>query len=76
MQIIKPAVVHPDAFLMQHLLKDMEQLSKALGKGVDDTVSTIHLAIHSLLEPHQTGQCKSVYNNQFTFATCHTSPVS
>lgn len=61
-QIIKPAVVHPDAFLMQHLLKDMEQLSKALGKGVDDTVSTIHLAIHSLLEPHQTSQWPVPYD--------------
>ncbi|XDV14216.1 hypothetical protein PO909_002393 [Leuciscus waleckii] len=52
MQIIKPAVLDPGRFLMAHLLKDMEQLSRALGKGVDDTVSTVHLTIHSLLEPH------------------------
>nr|XP_055046764.1 E3 ubiquitin-protein ligase rnf213-alpha-like isoform X2 [Misgurnus anguillicaudatus] len=51
-QMIQPAVPDPGLFLMAHLLKDMEQLSRALGKGVDDTVNTIHLAIHSLLEPH------------------------
>uniref|UniRef100_A0A8C1YEU9 RING-type E3 ubiquitin transferase n=1 Tax=Cyprinus carpio TaxID=7962 RepID=A0A8C1YEU9_CYPCA len=54
MQIIKPAVPDPGPFLMAHLLKDMEQLRRALGKGVDDTVSTIHLTVHSLLEPRQT----------------------
>ncbi|KTF89403.1 hypothetical protein cypCar_00041441, partial [Cyprinus carpio] len=37
MQIIKPAVPDPGPFLMAHLLKDMEQLRRALGKGVDDT---------------------------------------
>ncbi|XP_016116503.1 E3 ubiquitin-protein ligase rnf213-alpha-like, partial [Sinocyclocheilus grahami] len=62
MQIIKPAVPDPRPFLMAHLLKDMEQLSRALGKGVDDTVSTIHLTIHSLLEPHQTSQWPAPYD--------------
>ncbi|KAK9962831.1 hypothetical protein ABG768_008181 [Culter alburnus] len=55
-QIIIPAVPDPGPFLVAHLLKDMEQLSRALGKGVDDTDSTIHLIIHSLLEPHPTSQ--------------------
>ncbi|XP_077086723.1 E3 ubiquitin-protein ligase rnf213-alpha [Siphateles boraxobius] len=65
-QIIKPAVLDPGPFLMAHLLKDMEQLSRALGKGVDDTVSTVHLIIHSLLEPHQTSQWPVLYNQNLS----------
>ncbi|RXN38155.1 E3 ubiquitin-protein ligase RNF213-alpha-like protein [Labeo rohita] len=64
-QIIKTAVPDPGPFLMAHLLKDMEQLSKVLGKGLDDTVSTIHLTIHSLLEPCQPSQCKSSQNSPY-----------
>ncbi|XP_059403390.1 E3 ubiquitin-protein ligase rnf213-alpha-like [Carassius carassius] len=66
MQIIKPAVPDPGPFLMAHLLKDMEQLSRALGKGVDDTVSTIHLTIHSLLEPRQTSQWPAPYDKNLS----------
>ncbi|ROL47362.1 E3 ubiquitin-protein ligase rnf213-alpha [Anabarilius grahami] len=62
LQIIKPAVLDPGPFLVAHLLKDMEQLSRALGKGVDDTDSTIHLIIHSLLEPHPTSQWPVPYD--------------
>ncbi|XP_043106269.1 E3 ubiquitin-protein ligase rnf213-alpha-like isoform X2 [Puntigrus tetrazona] len=61
-QIIKPAVLDPGKFLMAHLLKDMEQLSKALGKGLDDTVNSIHLTICSLLDPHQTSQWPVPYD--------------
>ncbi|KAL1277475.1 hypothetical protein QQF64_024148 [Cirrhinus molitorella] len=61
-QMIKPAVLDVGSFLMAHLLKDMEQLSRALGKGLDDTVSTIHLTIHSLLDPHQTSQWPVPYD--------------
>ncbi|RXN29563.1 E3 ubiquitin-protein ligase RNF213-alpha-like protein [Labeo rohita] len=61
-QIIKPAVLDPGSFLTAHLLKDMDQLSRALGKGLDDTVSTIHLIIHSLLDPHQTSQWPVPYD--------------
>ncbi|XP_016334368.1 E3 ubiquitin-protein ligase rnf213-alpha-like, partial [Sinocyclocheilus anshuiensis] len=61
-QIIKPAVLDPGPFLMTHLLKDMEQLSRALGKGLDDTVCSIHLTIHSLLDPHQTSQWPVPYD--------------
>ncbi|XP_043084874.1 E3 ubiquitin-protein ligase rnf213-alpha-like isoform X2 [Puntigrus tetrazona] len=61
-QIIKPAVPDLGPFLMAHLLKDMEQLSRALGRGVDDTISTIHLTIHDLLEPRQTGQWPVPYD--------------
>ncbi|XP_016095221.1 E3 ubiquitin-protein ligase rnf213-alpha-like isoform X1 [Sinocyclocheilus grahami] len=61
-QIIKPAVLDPGPFLMTHLLKDMEQLSRALGKGLDDTVCSIHLTIHRLLDPHQTSQWPVTYD--------------
>lgn len=71
MQMIKPAVLDPAPFLMAHLLKDMEHLSRALGKGVDDVVISIHLTINSLLEPHQTSQCKT-YLALLIYSTCHT----
>nr|XP_019957387.1 PREDICTED: E3 ubiquitin-protein ligase RNF213 [Paralichthys olivaceus] len=51
--IIKPPVPDPGAFLLAHLRKDMEHLLRSLGKGTDDTISTVHLLIGSLLEPHQ-----------------------
>ncbi|CAB1350129.1 unnamed protein product [Coregonus sp. 'balchen'] len=50
---IKPPVPDPGTFLWDHLLKDMEQVTRSLGKGSDDTVNTVHLVISSLLEPHQ-----------------------
>ncbi|XP_034448201.1 E3 ubiquitin-protein ligase rnf213-alpha isoform X1 [Hippoglossus hippoglossus] len=51
--IIKPTVADPGAFLLAHLRKDMDHLIRSLGKGTDDTISTVHLLIDSLLEPHQ-----------------------
>ncbi|XP_026120794.1 E3 ubiquitin-protein ligase rnf213-alpha-like [Carassius auratus] len=66
MQIIKPAVPDPRPFLMAHLVKDMEQLSRALGKGVDDTISTIHLTIHSLLDPHPASQWPAPYDKNLS----------
>ncbi|XP_030645560.1 E3 ubiquitin-protein ligase rnf213-alpha-like [Chanos chanos] len=62
-QIIKSAVHDPGKFLMAHLLKDMEQLSRALGKGADDTVCTAHLTVSSLLEPYQPSQWPVPYDN-------------
>ncbi|XP_064171480.1 E3 ubiquitin-protein ligase rnf213-alpha-like isoform X4 [Anguilla rostrata] len=49
-QIIKPPVADPGSFLIGHLLKDMEQLGRVLGKGSDDTVSMAHLTVLSLLD--------------------------
>uniref|UniRef100_A0AAR2M4L8 Ring finger protein 213 n=1 Tax=Pygocentrus nattereri TaxID=42514 RepID=A0AAR2M4L8_PYGNA len=66
--IIKPPLAQPEVFLMAHLLKDMEQLSKALGKGADDTVCAVHLTVSSLLEPRQPSQCKSLFHNLLTKA--------
>uniref|UniRef100_A0A3B5M1E9 RING-type E3 ubiquitin transferase n=1 Tax=Xiphophorus couchianus TaxID=32473 RepID=A0A3B5M1E9_9TELE len=51
-QIIKPPVPEPAAFLLNHLRKDMEHLIKSLGKGTDETITTVHLVISSLLGPH------------------------
>lgn len=59
-------MAQPGLFLMAHLLKDLEQLINALGKGADDTVCTIHLMICSLLEPHQPSQCKRFFLRWFS----------
>uniref|UniRef100_A0AAZ3SJB9 RING-type E3 ubiquitin transferase n=1 Tax=Oncorhynchus tshawytscha TaxID=74940 RepID=A0AAZ3SJB9_ONCTS len=61
--IIKPPVPDPGAFLWAHLLKDLEQVTRSLGKGSDDTVNTVHLVISSLLGPHQPGQWPVPYDN-------------
>nr|XP_043906230.1 E3 ubiquitin-protein ligase rnf213-alpha isoform X2 [Solea senegalensis] len=63
--IIKPPVPDPGAFLLAHLQEDLKQSIRSLGKGTDDTVSTIHLLISSLLEPHQQ-QTWPVPNNQLS----------
>ncbi|CDQ93826.1 unnamed protein product [Oncorhynchus mykiss] len=55
-QIIQPPVQDACQFLICHLLKDMDQLTKALGKGNDDTVTTVHLIVRSILEPPPTNQ--------------------
>uniref|UniRef100_UPI0009B379D1 E3 ubiquitin-protein ligase rnf213-alpha-like n=1 Tax=Monopterus albus TaxID=43700 RepID=UPI0009B379D1 len=51
--IIKPPVPDTGAFLLSHLREDLNHLIRSLGKGTDDTVSTVHLVISSLLQPHQ-----------------------
>uniref|UniRef100_A0A8D3BWR0 RING-type E3 ubiquitin transferase n=1 Tax=Scophthalmus maximus TaxID=52904 RepID=A0A8D3BWR0_SCOMX len=43
--IIKPPVPDPGAFLLAHLRKDLQHLIRSLGKGTDDTISTVHLLI-------------------------------
>lgn len=64
--IIKPSVPDPGAFLLAHLRKDLQHLIRSLGKGTDDTVSTVHLLISSLLQPFQPQQCKEHHNNKLT----------
>ncbi|CAL8311059.1 unnamed protein product [Arctogadus glacialis] len=65
-QIIKPPVANPGAFLLAHLLKDMEHLTKSLGKGTDDTIHTVHLLLCGLLEPHQVQQWPDPYDNHLS----------
>ncbi|EMP39294.1 hypothetical protein UY3_03467 [Chelonia mydas] len=52
--IIKPPVQDPAGFLQLHIEKDLEQLTKTLGKSADETINVVHLILCSLLkEPHQ-----------------------
>ncbi|XP_036840034.1 E3 ubiquitin-protein ligase rnf213-alpha-like isoform X4 [Oncorhynchus mykiss] len=60
-QIIQPPVADPCGFLILHLLKDMDHVTKALGKGTDGTVTAIHLIIRSILESPQTNPYTSSY---------------
>uniref|UniRef100_UPI0037E99DD8 E3 ubiquitin-protein ligase rnf213-alpha-like n=1 Tax=Semicossyphus pulcher TaxID=241346 RepID=UPI0037E99DD8 len=46
--IIQPPVEDVCSFLTLHILKDLDQLSQTLGRGTDDTVTTIHLVLRSL----------------------------
>ncbi|XP_018560281.2 LOW QUALITY PROTEIN: E3 ubiquitin-protein ligase rnf213-alpha-like [Lates calcarifer] len=52
--IIQPTVEDVCAFLTLHLIKDLDQLSQALGKGADDTITTVHLVLRSLQDIPQT----------------------
>uniref|UniRef100_A0A8C6ZCZ6 RING-type E3 ubiquitin transferase n=1 Tax=Nothoprocta perdicaria TaxID=30464 RepID=A0A8C6ZCZ6_NOTPE len=60
-EMIKPPVQNPVSFLQQHIQEDLAQLTKVLGKSVDETVNILHLLLDSLLkDPHQ-------HQNQFQF---------
>ncbi|KAJ8362842.1 hypothetical protein SKAU_G00116730, partial [Synaphobranchus kaupii] len=69
--IIVPPVQDPGVFLMQHLQKDLEQLTQTLGLGVDDTVSTVHLLLRSLLEPHLPSPGHAPYDDLATKEARH-----
>uniref|UniRef100_A0A8V1AN22 RING-type E3 ubiquitin transferase n=1 Tax=Gallus gallus TaxID=9031 RepID=A0A8V1AN22_CHICK len=52
--IIKPPVRNPVTFLQQHIQEDLAQLTRILGKSVDETINILHLVLGSLLkDPHQ-----------------------
>lgn len=55
-QIIHPPVEDVYLFLSKHIMKDLDQLTQALAKGADDTVTTAHLILRSLQEPVQGNQ--------------------
>uniref|UniRef100_A0A3Q4I151 RING-type E3 ubiquitin transferase n=1 Tax=Neolamprologus brichardi TaxID=32507 RepID=A0A3Q4I151_NEOBR len=57
-QIIQPPVEDVSLFLRLHIIKDLEQLSQALGKGADDTVTSVHLVLRSLQELPHASNCK------------------
>uniref|UniRef100_A0A3P8YEE8 RING-type E3 ubiquitin transferase n=1 Tax=Esox lucius TaxID=8010 RepID=A0A3P8YEE8_ESOLU len=62
--IIRPRVPDPGAFLLAHLMKDMEHVTRSLGKGADNTVNAVHLVIGSLLEAAHLGRGPAVpYDN-------------
>ncbi|KAM6938634.1 E3 ubiquitin-protein ligase rnf213-alpha-like [Lycodopsis pacificus] len=48
--IIQPPVEDVHLFLRLHIKQDLDQLSQALGRGADDTVTTVHLVLRSLQE--------------------------
>ncbi|NWR35860.1 RN213 ligase, partial [Tachuris rubrigastra] len=53
-KIIKPRVHNMVNFLQEHIQEDLEQLTKMLGKSVDETINTLHLVLDSLLQdPYQ-----------------------
>ncbi|XP_054702200.1 E3 ubiquitin-protein ligase RNF213 isoform X2 [Grus americana] len=53
-QIIKPPVQDSVRFLQQHIQEDLAQLTRILGKSVDETINIFHLVLCSLLkDPHQ-----------------------
>ncbi|KAM6317270.1 E3 ubiquitin-protein ligase RNF213 isoform 4-T4 [Podargus strigoides] len=53
-KIIKPPVHNSVTFLQQHIQEDLAQLTKILGKSVDETINILHLILSSLLkDPHQ-----------------------
>uniref|UniRef100_A0A8B9Q3T4 RING-type E3 ubiquitin transferase n=1 Tax=Apteryx owenii TaxID=8824 RepID=A0A8B9Q3T4_APTOW len=62
-RIIKPPVQNSVIFLQQHIREDLAQLTKVLGKSVDETINILHLLLGNLLkDPHQhPSQCKENY---------------
>uniref|UniRef100_A0A663EII0 RING-type E3 ubiquitin transferase n=1 Tax=Aquila chrysaetos chrysaetos TaxID=223781 RepID=A0A663EII0_AQUCH len=49
-KIIKPPVHNSVSFLQQHIWEDLAQLTKILGKSVDETITILHLVLSSLLK--------------------------
>ncbi|XP_063075937.1 E3 ubiquitin-protein ligase rnf213-alpha [Engraulis encrasicolus] len=52
--LLSPAVPDCGVFVRAHLHMDLLQLTRALGKGADDTTATVHMIIQTLLEPPHT----------------------
>ncbi|XP_036924176.1 E3 ubiquitin-protein ligase RNF213 isoform X2 [Sturnira hondurensis] len=46
---IRPLVEDPRGFLEQHIHRDLGQLTRTLGRSVDDTAGVVHLILRSLL---------------------------
>ncbi|NXJ02988.1 RN213 ligase, partial [Psophia crepitans] len=67
-KIIKPPVQNSVSFLQQHIREDLAQLTRILGKSVDETINILHLVLSSLLkEPHQhPGQWPVQFNDLST----------
>ncbi|NWX62612.1 RN213 ligase, partial [Promerops cafer] len=52
-RMIKPTVDDVVSFLQQHIEEDLAQLTRILGKSVDDTINILHLVLSSLLQAPQ-----------------------
>ncbi|XP_035293735.1 E3 ubiquitin-protein ligase RNF213 isoform X3 [Cricetulus griseus] len=66
--IIKPRVQDPQGFLQKHIQRNLEQLTKMLGKSADETTHVVHLILSSLLkERHPVfGQRVSDFNTELS----------
>uniref|UniRef100_A0A8C3UM49 RING-type E3 ubiquitin transferase n=1 Tax=Catharus ustulatus TaxID=91951 RepID=A0A8C3UM49_CATUS len=51
--MIRPAVDDVVSFLQQHIQEDLAQLTRTVGKSVDDTLNIVHLVLSSLLQAPQ-----------------------
>ncbi|KAM3672048.1 LOW QUALITY PROTEIN: E3 ubiquitin-protein ligase RNF213-like [Ammospiza maritima maritima] len=49
-RMIKPTADDVVSFLQQHIQEDLAQLTRILGKSVDDTINILHLVLSSLLQ--------------------------
>ncbi|XP_075418440.1 E3 ubiquitin-protein ligase RNF213-like [Tenrec ecaudatus] len=58
--IIKPPAKDPKRFLQQHIQKDLEQLTKTLGKSADEVANVVHLILSSLLREHESHSGQSL----------------
>ncbi|KAM5272726.1 E3 ubiquitin-protein ligase RNF213 [Ctenodactylus gundi] len=66
--IIKPPVGDPVDFLRQHLQRDLEQLTRTLGKSADEASHVVHIVLRSLLlQPSSaSGHGSSSFNAQLS----------
>lgn len=57
-QLVKPFVSHDDLpeFFWMHLQKDIEQLSKLIGKGPEEAAMIIHLVLKNILTKNPPGK--------------------
>ncbi|KAL1780092.1 E3 ubiquitin-protein ligase RNF213 isoform X1 [Sigmodon hispidus] len=70
--IIKPRVQNPQSFLQLHIQRNLEQLTKMLGKSADETTHVVHLILCSLLkERHpKSGQRMIDFNADLSTKGC------
>ncbi|XP_043925567.1 E3 ubiquitin-protein ligase RNF213 [Protopterus annectens] len=54
--IIKPSTPNCLEFLLAHISKDIDQLTRTLGKSIDETTNVVHLILRRLLQPQQPNQ--------------------
>ncbi|XP_023412590.2 E3 ubiquitin-protein ligase RNF213 isoform X4 [Loxodonta africana] len=60
--IIKPPVEDPKTFLQQHIQRDLQQLTRTLGKSADETTNVVHLILRSLLRAHDSHSDERLFN--------------
>lgn len=63
--LIAPPVADCGAFVRAHLQMDLQQLTRALGKGADDTAASVHIIINALLDPPPAA-CEEIHKYTLT----------